>query len=422
MNSRSPIQLAKQPPAVGKLEKATTVALLIYFSDVLNGFGFLETVFATASYFVIPYLILRQWKRFLYFSVRDIPLLLLTSMAVSSLAWTQVFEDTLVTGRALVRITLFGIYFAMRYTLKEQLYLAAWAYGIATVMSLVSAPILPTGIIRGPGEVQGSFPHKNNAARAMVITAMTFLCIAFRSNRYRQVKWGGFILSVIHLLLTQGKTGLTVFIICMSLWPIRKVFKQNYLVRIPLVIFTSFVGIASFWWISGNYETILVQGLGKDLTLNGRTQLWVVLVQRIFEHPWFGYGYYGFWSSNRGQSSLLSEVEYGWIPTHAHNGFLDLALMLGFTGLILFCISFVITFARAIQFAAIGKTPDTYWPLLCLMVMILFNVTETITIISPTEITWILYISIALSLSAPREWVRKAYVSFPNEKAIHSPT
>lgn len=399
--------------SAGKSEKVVTILFLVYFSDVLDAFGPLETAFATASYLILPYLIIRHWKRFLYFSVKDIPLLLLVGMAVASLQWSYVMGDTLVTVRALIRITLFAVYFAMRYSLREQLYLVAWTYGIAAVISLVVGPILPGGLENG--DWRGSFPHKNNAARAMTLASVTFLCIAFKSQRYKQIKWAGSILSIVHLLLTRGKTGLVIFIITLSMWSIRKVFKQYYLVRIPLLVLALFICTTNTIWVSNNYELIIVNYLGKDLSLTGRTQLWEVLIERIYERPWIGYGYYGFWSSDRGQLSLLKEVQYGWVPTHAHNGFIDLTLMLGTLGLMLFFTSFITTFVRSIQFATVGKTPESYWSLLCLVVMFLFNITETITILSPTEMTWILYTSASLSLASPRDWVQ-----IRNERAVLS--
>ena len=59
-----------------------------------------------------------------------------------------------------------------------------------------------------------------------------------------------------------------------------------------------------------------------------------MVMDAILKHPWLGYGYQAFW---RGVDGPSVDVHLsGWIPPHAHNGFLDLALDLGIAGPLLF--------------------------------------------------------------------------------------
>ena len=39
------------------------------------------------------------------------------------------------------------------------------------------------------------------------------------------------------------------------------------------------------------------------MTLTGRTELWATVIEMIREHPWFGYGYSGFWLGWDGESA-----------------------------------------------------------------------------------------------------------------------
>ena len=120
-----------------------------------------------------------------------------------------------------------------------------------------------------------------------------------------------------------------------------------------------------------------------------------------------GYGYYGFWNDKH-IIFLEKNVQYGWVPDHSHSGFIDLALMLGFLGLVLFSVSFLVAYYRALTLATTGKTPESFWPLTFLTIMFLFNFNITITILSPFDISWLLYVSTSVALAIPSN--RRSYI------------
>jgi O-antigen ligase len=391
----------------GKLERVATILLLVYFSDAFNSIGPLEKFFALLSYAIIFLLAIRQWKRIIYVSTKDIPLILLTGFAVISVLWSPVPEYTLENIRALIRITLFGAYLATRYSLKEQMYLVAWSLGIAALLSLTIGSVIPTGT-DNYGRFQGTFSHKNILARNLVIGAISFLSLDVSRFKHRLVKWAGFILCLYLIILSTGKTALILLTLSLLFWPFRKAFKQPYKARVPLVVFALLMtGFASLV-IAENLERIVVEGLGKDLSLTGRTELWDGIKIKVEERPWLGYGYFGFWASSE-DDDLLYLVEHGWVPQHAHSGFWDLTLMLGISGLVLFMIHFLITYFRAIALATSDNSAESFWSFQFLTLMFLFNYSITISILSPVDINWALYISIAFSLAIQRRRLSGMY-------------
>jgi exopolysaccharide production protein ExoQ len=382
------------PSSAGKLEQIITVLVLVYFVDVFNAFGPVKDYCAIASYFILPFLFIRNWRRFLYFSTRDVLLVLFMGFTALSFFWSSSPSDTAINIRAVMRVTLFGIYFATRYTLKEQLRLLSWTFGIAILISFIVGPITQSG-----GVWRGGFNQKNVLARTMSISAMTYLTLVYSSLKHRWINLLGLCLSVCLLLLSQGKTALVIVLLVACLWPIRKVFKQYYLIRVPLVIVTLVVCTIAVTWASMNYETIIIDYLGKDLTLNGRTQLWDALVLKVQESPWIGFGLYAFWPSQR--ESLLGKVQYGWVPTNAHNGFLDLVLALGFIGLFLFLVDFFMAYSRAIYLAIKSRSIEGFWPLLFLTFFFFFNCNDVQIVLSPFDISWLLYTSTVITLIVP---------------------
>jgi O-antigen ligase len=75
----------------------------------------------------------------------------------------------------------------------------------------------------------------------------------------------------------------------------------------------------------------LLQGIGRNSTLTGRTLIWkAVLAQKI--HPLIGAGFESFWMGNR-MESVWTMSQNG--IQQAHNGYLELYLNLGWIGLAL---------------------------------------------------------------------------------------
>jgi exopolysaccharide production protein ExoQ len=75
----------------------------------------------------------------------------------------------------------------------------------------------------------------------------------------------------------------------------------------------------------------LVEAVGRDATLTGRTQLWREVL-RISGNPLFGSGFDSFWLGER--AKFLWETLW-WHPNQAHNGYLEVFLNLGWLGVAL---------------------------------------------------------------------------------------
>jgi hypothetical protein len=88
----------------------------------------------------------------------------------------------------------------------------------------------------------------------------------------------------------------------------------------------------------------LVVTMGRDPTLTGRTELWKEIAG-MTDNPWFGTGFESFWMGPR-----LDKIwsEHWWHPNEAHNGYLEVFLNLGWTGVILLGVVIVTGYRNAI--------------------------------------------------------------------------
>lgn len=407
------VKSAKLPQMLEKV--FAILALLLFtgaFLTLLSGKysanpenNFLAQGSYVGVYGITCLLIVMQFRRFIYLSTREPLLLLLIGVALISVLWSVAPQVTLRSSFALIGTTLFGAYLAVRFSLREQLQLLAWALGIAALFSLAFAFALPEyGVMNDArGEAwRGIYHHKNVLGRLMSLSTAVFFFLALGGRRHRWLTWCGFCLSLGLLLLSGAKTALVVLLTVLILLPLYRALREAYTIIVPILITCVFAVGGGLVWLSSNLDSTFGV-LGRDATLTGRTDIWSAVVGMIAERPWLGYGYSAFWLGWEGESAQvwirLSAFTANLYPTHSHNGMLDLWLDLGFVGGVLFTLVFLLTFGRALRLIRSTKTMEGVWPLAYMTFMLLNGVTYPIGL-EKNNIWWVLYVAIVITLAA----------------------
>ncbi|NEO60772.1 MAG: O-antigen ligase family protein [Moorea sp. SIO4G2] len=396
----------------------TTVSLVLYSGgvltvilsggrsegDVIQEFdSSLSRLLFVLIYLVTFFLLALRWKKVLYVLSKDRWLSLLVGIAVVSVLWSSEPTTTINRAVALIGTTLFGVYLASRYTMKEQLEMLAWAFGVAILLSFMFIVALPKyGIMGGvhAGTWRGIYVHKNVLGKVMVPSAVVFLLLAIRGKKNNLLFWGGFGFSVILLLFTTSKTALVSLIIMLLSLYLYRMLRWRYDLLIPTIFAMTTFGGSVLIWLLDNADALL-GAIGKDATLTGRTELWPFVLDMIEKQPWLGYGYGSFWNGFNGESAYVWRAVL-WPAPNAHNGLLDLWLALGILGVSIYLIGFSFSLLRAIAWLRVSKTSENLWPLLFLTYTVLANITETSVMIQ-NNIFWVLYTSVALSVLIPLE-------------------
>ncbi|WP_143288358.1 O-antigen ligase family protein [Calothrix rhizosoleniae] len=380
--------------------------------------GALGQLIVLANYVIIPCLTIRlilinsQRKRLIYVITRDIPLILLVSITIFSLFWSA---SPLITFDYLKRLllnTLFGVYLATRYNPREQMYILTWMIAIAAVLSLLG------GLTFNQTEFwRGVYTYKQTLGTGMAVGAIAFLLTTFDSRRYRWITLAGFFLTVVLLLLSRSKLALSGFLISMSLMPIYKLVKQHYKLRTFLFTIMLILGLLATILVFNNLETIVVDGMGKNLEFNGRTPIWQNAIEQGLKRPWLGYGYHGFWTSPEGVEAMkgtwlfdiYSKVRVttgtSFKPI-AHNGFIDIFLQLGLLGLSVIIISCLIFFFRVFYLIFKTKKIEYFWMFQMLVLALFIQVGEGSIIPGLTNL-WIFYVSMSLSSAVEYRHLKK---------------
>ena len=356
------------------------------------------------NYLVTFCLLLLRWKKVIKVMKKEKIIILLVGIAVFSFTWSSLPKKTITRGIAIVGSSLFGLYLASRYTLKEQLKLLGWMYGFAVVMSFLFIAAIPKfGIMGGihAGRWRGIYNHKNTLGKVIAPGIIVFLLLAFNSKKYSWLFWIAFSLAFILLVRSSSTTSLINGVCLIAVSISFRVFRWRDNLMIPSTIVIASVGAIFYIIISVTTEAILT-ALGKDTTLTGRGDMWPYIFEMIAKKPVLGYGYGAFWYGPDTPSFYIWKVT-GWTPPNSHNGFLDLWLQIGLIGLVIYVFGFfAITLPKAFYWVRNTRTSEGFWPLTYMTYMLLANISET-TLMIQNDIFWVIYVAIAFSVQMPPE-------------------
>jgi O-antigen ligase len=348
---------------------------------------------------IFTFLVFLVWQDAIAIINRNKILFILTALAYFSFLWSDFPDYTLLNARDIWMMTTFGLYFAIRFSFKEQIKLITYTLLIGMFLSLIFVFAFP-GIGRHwvdhPGAWKGVYGHKNYLGSMMVVNSLAFLSLD--KDSLPIYRWGGFALSLIFILLSTSRTSLVLTFLLLLIITFYKNFRWQGKASVIFIDVTIlFLGCISL--LVFTYWVELITGLGRDPTITGRTIIWDVALTRLMERPFLGYGRGAFWAPKSNYAFEVSQaIGTGWVPPHGHNGFIDTALDVGLIGLLLFFICYLMIFAKALKLGYATKKTEEVWPLAYLIFLIINNITESCLLYTP-NIYWLLFITIIFTLS-----------------------
>jgi O-antigen ligase len=354
-----------------------------------SGSSLTDSSFALIYLVLLVLIVLRAQRVTLAATAHKLTLLLIGVAALSYL-WSDAPDVTLRRALSITATSAFGWYLVARYDTRHILQVLAAVLGFTAVLSLFYGLTRPD-LVMMPAEGSawhGVYDNKNVFARSMVLSTMVFLLLTIDETRHRKLIWGGAILSALLVLRSQSATGILVLCTLIGLWRFSKNLRLRTTILVPLLILATLAVAGGLIWLRLHMAAV-AQGMGKDVTLTGRTDLWAVAVDMIAQRPWLGYGYGGFWIEGGGAVNFWRAV--GWKTPHSHNGFLDLGLDLGVLGLIVVVAALATALAAAVHRARARWTAVNSAPLLLLGFVICYNMTES-SILKYNTIFWVVYI------------------------------
>ncbi len=165
---------------------------------------------------------------------------------------------------------------------------------------------------------------------------------------------------------------------------------NNLIVGAAVLVLVFQLFISSF--ANQSVTNMFFAATGREQTFTQRVPLWQELERLGSQHALVGQGYGNFWVVHMAE---MWET-FQWLPTNGHNGYLDVFLDLGLVGLGLILLLIGSTYRKAFRALEAGtKTAQLKY---IFLIMILFhNLTET-TLALPTNLLWVTFFVIAMTV------------------------
>lgn len=402
---------------VRAIESALWVLIIVFFSGAIIGLTFASAEALDAGESTVAqylwYPIYALVAGFMVLRVPGVlrlvsrnPLIIICVLWIGlTFFWSIDPGTTMKRSVALLMTTLAGLVFAARYDWGEMVQRLGAAILILCLITLFVAILNPSrGIMSDihPGAWRGPWAEKNYLGGIMAKGFAVALC-AFAMSPKRAWLWvptAG--LCMLLVLLSTSKTALLAMMGSFLIFLIVRVFRRFPFLRVPVIwiITASFIGMALLLTIGFEWALSLI---GKDPTLTGRTDIWLLLGRAIELKYWFGYGYGTFWLDPLGPSYETRTVLQWDVPT-AHNGWLDSWLS---GGVVIIALFSTLLFMTALKSLARIKTGgvETYWVILSLFFFVLFSLSES-SILQQNDISWFLFVATTAKLWAgdPAWW------------------
>jgi exopolysaccharide production protein ExoQ len=341
--------------------------------------------------------LLLNWRKTLYRVFRSFWIWVLIGLLFHSVFWSATPAETSTQLRAeLFPMTTFSLYLATRFSLSRLFDLICLTLGLGTFLSLLLAIFIPHVAIHSGDNVhagawKGIYIQKNTFGAYTVLAANTFYLRAIYQKKRKLFAWSLLGVTIFIILLSQSKTALTLLIVsilCTTLYIFYRWRGKRTILFLD--VFIMLLTVTCILLVQ-NWTNILGL-LGRGEHISGRTVIWSFLFdQRIPQSFWFGYGRGAFWSN--------PNLTYGLklVPAHAHNGFVEILLDIGFVGFIAFAICFFLAYIRALKLSYCSESAYRVWPIVFLTLLITNNITESL-LTNRVNLFWILFVTIALAM------------------------
>jgi exopolysaccharide production protein ExoQ len=323
---------------------------------------------------------------------------------------SQMPTRTISSGGLLLSTVLLLYYVTSRYSLDQVLEMMLALGTLTMAASIVFALALPQFGLDQMGGHSNAWKGIFSAKNYLGNMALFFLTMAVsyrgRNTFLRTVRVSQIILCLTAIAFSRAATAYlltAIYIVCLlTLSTLHRFRKKDYFVvcLLLLITFSTTVVVMVAW------PDFLIQLLGKDMTLTGRTNIWSAVLDSIVKRPLLGYGYQAFWLGMEGESYRVILV-VSWMLAQAQNGFLDIMLENGAAGLAIVLLVFGFAFRDAVvcllRSRDHGQLRAVEWYFVIVILTLVYNLDESF-LFDPKHLGSLIFLFACIGLKT--EWLR----------------
>jgi exopolysaccharide production protein ExoQ len=349
------------------------------------------TVIPGIAYAIVVWLIAINAKRIVPLALQMKMISLLAALTICSALWSQSPSRSALDGGFYFIETLFAFVLVLKYDSEEIQSMILRTGFILAILGLLTALFLPQyGTMRTAHGIawNGVFGDRTSAGKSLVFLMTPAIIYRRHWFNYRRLLY--LALMLLMIFKTDAKTAWILSLFYIALMGVIGI-SRKFGRRSSLIIMGAFLAVAVLLvCVALLYLPRVLEGLGKDATLTGRTGIWFLLIKSIAKRPLLGYGYDAFWQGLKGESANVI-VAVHWVFGYAHNGMLEVCLQLGLVGLAVFFITLFQAIKNAWFCLRNSCSSGVEWYIGLIALTIVYNIDEC-TVLWPFELLTILYL------------------------------
>lgn len=303
--------------------------------------------------------------------------------------WSIDPKDTETRAMLYLFMVVGSIGIAANFEADEFMDLVAKTCFLAGVASLALLAVSP-GDAHSGEDFRGIFSQKNIVGEAMTMGALASLH-GLRVGIGRRFQ-NTIILIVVTIVavISKSMTSLLVIFTFCGTDLVIALIRRGGIPRV-LAICASAVALPLLV-LAAAFQDSVLEMLGKDPTLTGRTDIWAAVIADIWQRPWLGWGFLAFWSPLNPAAAEIADT-FHWFVPQAHNGLLEMLVNLGVIGTVLLICFWIRNVRLGLRCLRTSEKATAISCLLSCAGVVLVGISETV-LVAPFEAsTCVFYIT-----------------------------
>ncbi len=270
--------------------------------------------YVAAAYFAFAFVLFA--RQTMPTAARSWPIFLIPILCLVSALWAPSVNEAMRKSMQLALTGVVGIYVATRLSGRTIL----TTYFVAG--TLTAALCLAFNRIGGGGEWIGIFNQKNWFAGHMFVLYAAAIGLALDDGADRRLRFAATAMTLLAaFMIVMSKSGTSLLLLIGAsafmlihgfIWrPARKVQHAQILLLALAVIALLLGAYVAFGIMQVDVQSDILEAMGKDATLTGRTTLWETAQREMAEHPWTGLGANGYWRVENAMATTLVQITGG---------------------------------------------------------------------------------------------------------------
>lgn len=258
----------------------------------------------------------------------------------------------------------------------------------------------------------GVFTSKNEVgffASLMFIAAVAMGIDRYQPALLRLLGWGAVLLSLPLLVLSRSATsvasvavGAAALLFGLMLSRLDRVGRARMIAAAVLAMLPAALLLLGLGGEAGGF---VLDALGRDATLTGRTELWRYADKIIADAPLLGHGFQAFWRHDSVDAETLW-ASFGIgsrTGFHFHNAYVETAVELGYAGVALLIVTLLGFLVGTIRWSwQTGSVPAAFW--VAMLACLIARSFAEVDALQPFQVgTFILYAAGTYAATKPRD-------------------